>query len=124
MSMEGKNNVNWLWVIPIALTLPAYHLLVAFLRFGQLGPLLVQSVVFVPAGAIEGFAFVYWSRDLKSSAQRRSMTMGFVIGFMFAFFGSLLLPLILPAWLGATLGGAVPWVLCTWIGFRREVHLG
>ena len=124
MSMEGKNKVNWLWVIPISLILPAYQLLVAFLQVGQIGPLLAASLIFLPAGLIEGIAFVWWSRDVKTAAQRRSITMGFVIGFMFAFFGSLLLPQIMPPWLGATLGGAVPWVTCTWIGYRREVHLG
>lgn len=117
--MESKNQISWLWVIPISLILPAYHLLVFFMRSGQIGFMLFESLVFVPAGLIEGIAFIYWLRQVKSDAQRRFTLMGFVIGFMFAFFGSLLLPLIIPSWVGATLGGALPWLLCTWIGFRR-----
>lgn len=118
--MEGKSRISWLWIIPIALVLPAYHLLIFALQFGWIDSVLVQSIVFVPAGLIEGAVLVYCLRNVKSQRQWRSTLMGFVIGFMFAFFGSLLLPLLLPAWFGATIGGALPWVLCTWIGYRRE----
>ena len=81
--------------------------------------MLLGSLIFAPAGVIEGIAFIYWLREVKSDRQTRNTLIGFVTGFIFAFFGSLLLPLMLPLWLGATLGGALPWVLCTWLGFSR-----
>jgi hypothetical protein len=118
--METRKELNWLWAIPISLVLPAYHLLVFFLRFGRIESMIVQSVVFIPAGILEGMALIAWLRRVKSEQQRRNTLIGFVIGFMFAFFGSLLAPLVLPTWIGTTLGGAAPWLLCTWIGFRRE----
>ncbi len=119
--METKTQISWLWIIPIALILPAYHLLIFFMRFGQIGPALFGSLIFAPAGAIEGIAFIYWLREVKSDRQRRNILIGFIVGFIFAFFGSLLLPLMLPIWLGATIGGALPWVLCTWLGYNRTV---
>ena len=118
---ESRSQVPWSWVIPIALLLPAYHLLIFFLRTGQIGAAALGSLVFAPAGLIEGIAFVHWLRKVKSDRQRRSTLIGFVTGFMFAFFGSLLVPLLLPpTWLGATIGGAGPWLLCTWVGYRRD----
>jgi hypothetical protein len=119
--VETKNEINWLWIIPIALVLPAYHLLIFFLRFGRVGSMIFESLVFVPAGMLEGVALISWLRLVKSDRQRRNTLIGFVIGFMLAFFGSLLVPLVLPNWVGATIGGAAPWLLCTWLGFRREV---
>src|SRR5687767_10893644 len=103
--MENKTQISWFWIVPIALILPAYHLLIFFMRYGQIGPVLLDSLIFAPAGMIEGAAFIYWLREVKSDRQRRNILMGFIIGFIFAFFGSLLLPLMLPTWLGATIGG-------------------
>ena len=117
---ETKGQLSWFWIVPISLVLPAYHLLIFALRFGRIDTVLIQSIVFVPAGIIEGAFLIYCLRKVTAQRQWRSTLMGFVIGFMFAFFGSLLLPLVLPPWFGATIGGALPWVLCTWIGYRRE----
>jgi hypothetical protein len=119
--MENKTQISWFWIIPIALILPSYYLLIIFMQFGQIGPALLESLIFAPAGMIEGAFFIYWLREVKSDRQRRNILIGFIGGFILAFFGSLLLPLMLPMWLGATIGGAVPWVLCTWLGYNRPV---
>src|SRR3972149_10326989 len=76
-SMDDKNQINGWWVIPIALLLPAYHLLVFFLRFGRIGSMLFESIVFLPAGMIEGIALIYWLRDVKADRQRRNILIGF-----------------------------------------------
>ena len=122
MTTESRKSLPWSWLVPIALLLPAYHVLVYFMISGRLGEALIGSLVYAPAGLIEGYAFIRWLREVTSQQQRRNTLLGFVTGFMFAFFGSLLLPSVLrPAWLSATIGGAVPWIICTWIGFNRAV---
>jgi uncharacterized membrane protein len=119
--VESKHEINWLWIVPISLILPVYQLFVFFVLNGYIGPMIIGSLVFVPAGMLEGAALLSWLARAKSDRQRRNTLTGFVIGFMFAFIGSLVVPLILPNWLGATIGGAAPWLLCTWIGYRKEV---
>ena len=119
---DAGSRVPWWWALLIALILPAYHLLIYFLRTGQIGAASFGSLVFAPAGLIEGLVFIYWLRQVRSDRQRRNTLIGFVAGFMFAFFGSIFGALMLPpTWLGGNLGGALPWLLCTWLGFRREV---
>jgi hypothetical protein len=119
--MDSGKEINWLWVIPIALLLPAYHLFVFLLQNGRITHMLLASTVFIPAGMLEGVALIGWLRQVRSEQQRRNTLIGFLIGFMLAYFGSLLFPLVMPSWVGATIGGAGPWLLCTWLGFRRAV---
>jgi len=78
----------------------------------------VQSIMFVPAGAIASIALLSWLRAARSNRVRATTLAGYVGGFPFAVVGSLMLPLFMDPWLGATLGGALPWLLVMWLGSR------
>lgn len=116
--MPDQRRPGWAWLVPAVLLLPALQLAVFYLRFHRLDNQLAESLVFLPVGLIAGIGLVYWLRAAASPAQRRGTLIGYFIGLPFAFLGSLLIPLAVPAWLGATLGGSLPWLLCTWLGYR------
>ncbi len=126
-----------MWALPASLILPATQDLVFAVRFGvdsllrvpeatsgevhrPLGGvnLLVESLIFLPAGAIASAALIFWLRAAGSSGAKRATVLGYLSGLPFAFVGSLLLPLLFDPWIGATLGGAAPWLLFTWLGYR------
>jgi hypothetical protein len=133
---ELADRPGWLWAIPATLILPATHNAIFALRFGvdrlvavtehadgvrlPLGDVsvLVQSVLFVPAGAIASLSLLYRLRAARSSRTRATTLAGYVAGLPFAVLGSLMLPLFMDPWIGATLGGARPWLLFTWLGHR------
>lgn len=130
---------SWLWALPATFILPALHSAIFALRFGISRLLevpehsgdvrlplddvntLVQSALFVPAGAIVAFALLFWLRAAPSPKARAFTLGGYVVGLPFAFVGSLMLPLLFDPWIGATLGGALPWLLFTWLGHHSRI---
>lgn len=116
--MRENRGPAWAWIVPAALLLPGLQLAIFGLRFGQVDSQLVESLVFLPAGLIAGLALIYWLRAAASARRRRNTLIGYFVGLPLAFLGSLLLPLVLSPWPGATLGGSLPWLLCTWLGYR------
>jgi hypothetical protein len=129
---------SWLWALPATFILPVLHSAIFALRFGidrllevpehsgdvrlPLGDVnsLVQSLTFLPAGAIVAFALLFWVRAAPSRKAGGLTLLGYLVGLPFAFIGSLMLPLLLDPWIGATLGGALPWLLFTGLGHRSH----
>jgi hypothetical protein len=105
-------------VILVTLVWPAAHLLVFWLRFGQMppgGP--AESLVFVPMGLVAAIAAVWlWSRA-ESRRRRRFVVGGYIAASPFAFIGSLVGGLMLPGAWGPLLCGAVPLIAGCWLGY-------
>src|SRR5216683_6353551 len=94
--VELADRPGWLWAIPATLILPATHGAIFALRFGvdrllavpeqadgvwlPLGhaSTLVQSIMFVPAGAIASIALLSWLRAARSNRVRATTLAGYV----------------------------------------------
>jgi len=105
-------------VILLTLVWPAAHLLVFWLRFGQMppgGP--AESLVFVPMGLVAAIAAVWLGSRAESSRRRRFVVGGYIAASPFAFIGSLVGGLMLPGGWGPLVFGAVPLIVGCWIGY-------
>ena len=108
----------WPWLLAITLVWPGIQILIFFTRFSRLPlDMLIQSLYFAPLGFLSGLLLLYFVYRAKSTGQRASTIIGYLIASPMAVIGSLLSGLLLPPLIGTVIYGMVPLVVGVLIGY-------
>ena len=101
----------WVWLIPLTLLWPILHLVVYFVRFGDIPSNAADILVFLPMSFISGIIFLaLWVR-ISSLPQKIWLVSGYLISSPIAFMGSLLSGLVYQPIIGTFLWGAGPLII-------------
>ena len=104
-----KTFARWWWIIPLTLLWPLLHLLVYFIRFGEMPLRLIRGMyVYLPMGLVAAIAFVLLWAFADTRARKAGIILGYLIAGPFSFIGSLFSGLVWTPILGSLCYGATP----------------